>query len=45
MKSGRNSGLYGTLKTYFAYKDVDGNDKLIHAILFGCVITNMFQSF
>ena len=29
----------------FAYKDSDGNDKSVHAILFYCVITNMFQNF
>ena len=28
----------------FAYKDLDGNDKLVHAILFYCVITNTFQN-
>ena len=30
---------------HFAYKDSDGDDKLVHAILFHCMITNMFQSF
>ena len=29
---------------HFAYKDSDGNDKSVCAILFYCVITNMFQS-
>ena len=29
----------------FAYKDLDGDDKLVHAILFYCVITNTFQKF
>ena len=29
----------------FAYKDLDGDDKLVHAILFHCMITNVFQSF
>ena len=30
---------------YFACKDLDGNDKLVCAILFYCVITDKFQSF
>ena len=29
----------------FAYKDSDGDDKLVCAILFHCMVTNMFQSF
>ena len=29
----------------FAYKDLDGDDKSVHAILFYCVITNTFQNF
>ena len=38
-------GVWYLENFHFAYKDSDGNDKLVCAILFHCMITNMFQSF